>query len=257
MNLRTTAFAGIIIALTSLTGCGGGGSTFGVVDPDVKFVNALSDGASVDFYINDSLQYAGVAAGTSITGFKTYEFVSEGDGGYDVSVNVAGNSNDLERDVQVFGQNSHTIGLLFGLSDPAADQDKRAQQDFFTVDRRSPNGLKSRLLIYNALQQDNGVENQAINFQSFDPSDPASETNPQYRRSNLSYGMFDAGANALDIDAGTFTFQARQSGTDGLEVFASSTRAFVAGKTYLAVVRGQVGSATNAPTINFIEIEPQ
>jgi len=256
MNFRTSVIIGsLLFGLTLLSGCGGGGGSSQLPDPTVKYVNAVSDSSSLDFYVDDALQLAALAAGTATPGFRIYTYRSDADGGYDFSVNLAGSTTDLARDYRVFQRNTHTIDVVYGLTDPAADQDKAIQQAVFTLDRKAPNGNKSRLVIFNALNQAAGVENQPINFQSYDPTNPASDSNPQFHRSNLGYGGFDSTANVLDIDAGSFTFQARQSGVDGTEVYASSTQNFVAGRTYLVLVRGQVGSATQAPVINYVDIE--
>ncbi|MBL8048006.1 MAG: hypothetical protein JNJ45_04925 [Chthonomonas sp.] len=237
-----------------LSGCGGGGALTTLPNPKYRYFNL-----SVDATINASLNDSDVATNVPYLGgtpaFNSVEFRNDADGGYDATTYVP--STEIEvRNEQVWQRDQEYIWISYGLANFGTENIKRLEQTFFTVDRDAPVGNRARLIIFNALVEKDGVDPYAIDFRSFDPSNPAGGENPQFNRANLSFGDFSTSTHVLDIDSGTLTFQARQNGADAAVVYAQKTFVFDPGGVYLAVVSGKVGSPTVAlqPQITFFKL---
>jgi len=248
--IRTSLALGLVALLA---GCGGGGSLVNQPDGEIRLFNASPD-STLDFRIDDATEQAGVAYLTGSASFRSIAFRAETDGGYDMSAIVPGTDKEV-RTEQFFNRDQSYIWVTFGLGTPD-NVEKRLDQLFLPISREAPIGNKSRLIIFNALNERPGFDSNAINFQSFNPADPNSGENPQYSKTSLGFGLFDASANVLDIDSGTNTFQARQTGSDAAVIFAQKTFNFESGKIYFALVSGVVADTdvNKQPTINFFEI---
>lgn len=250
---RTFAALGLV---SLLAGCGGGGSLINQPDGQIRLFNASPD-STLDFRIDDVNERAGVAYLGNSPAFRTIAFRADTDGGYDMSVIVPGTEREV-RSEQFFARDQSYLWVAFGLATPD-NVDKRLDHTFIPISREAPIGNKARLIIFNALNSGPGFESNAVNFQSFNPSDPNSGDNPQFIRGSLGYGSFDQSGNLMDIDSGTLTFQARQTGSDAAVIFAQKTFTFESGKIYFALVSGVVGDPVVAkqPTITFFEIAPR
>ena len=251
--------AGAALSLV-LAGCGGGGTTTAVLpDPTVRFFNAGADNVSLDFFVNDVLKAGGVGYTASSADFVSYPFLTEEEGAYEISINRAGSAEELERDYIVLNRDQHYLFIAYGLADPGTELDKRMLVASFVINRTRPIGNKSRFVIFNSLVRETGVDNTSIDFQSFDPSNPASGDNPQFKTSDVTYAEFDPSKNILEIDSGSKTFQVRQNGSDSTLVYAQATNTFEPGKIYLALVSGKVDSVDPAlrPKLQFIELSPE
>lgn len=252
---------GWIVAAVTLgllaVGCGGSGSPEDrLPDPNVRFVNSVVSTQNLDFFLNTDRAAPNLPYTTATPDFQRIDFIRESDDAYDITITPAGDVEELDRLATSFAKDTNTLILAYGLLNYGADLEKRPQVLLVQTPRVRPIGDKSLVMVVNALARPTGVENEAINFQSVDPSDPNSEDNPQFRKSNIGFGTYSADANDLLIDSGTRTFQARQAGSDAIEVYASREFTFEPGRVYLALVTGQVENTTAglAPQIVFIEI---
>ena len=254
--MKKTVFSVIALLGTAifLTGCGGSTSTNVLPDPVIRFINASPD-STLDAKLNEVAHATAVPYLSATAGFSTIKFIEEVDGGYDCTVIVPGTENEV-RDAQIFTRDLSYLWIAFGLNNNNNEQTKRLDQVFFAINREAPIGSKSHLIIFNALAEKDGQENSPIDFQSYDPANPASGDNPQYQKQALVFGAYDSNKSNIDIDSGTQTFQARQNGSDAALVYAQSTFNFVPGKIYLALVSGKVGDSDPAkqPKITFIEL---
>lgn len=235
-----------------MSGCAGGGALNVLPDPTYRFVNA-----SVDSTLNVSLNDVDVATGVAYLGstpnFASVEYRSESDGGYDATVYVPGTETEV-RNYQEWSRDAEYIWVAYGLRNYGTEQTKRLDQLHFRVDRDAPVGNRARLVIFNALVERDGVDPYAVDFRSYDPTNPAGSENPQFSKGNLAFGSFDSNSNVLDIDSGTLTFQARQSAADAAVIYAQKTYTFSPGGVYLALVSGKVGSTTTPPTITYVQL---
>jgi len=225
-------------------------------DPTVRFVNGVVGNQAVDVFLNEDRTVADLGYTFATADFQRIDFIRESEDAYDVTVKPAGDVEELDRIANSFAKDTHTIVLAYGLKDFGADFEKRPQIALIPTSRVRPIGEKALILVVNDLARPEGVQNEAIDFQSVDPTDPNSEDNPLFKKANIGYGTYSATANDVLIDSGTRTFQVRQSGSDAVEVYAEREFNFEAGKVYLALVAGQVENTTPglAPQIVFIPL---
>ncbi|MCE9559466.1 MAG: hypothetical protein K8R88_10990 [Armatimonadetes bacterium] len=254
MKKTVLSVLALLGAAIFVTGCGGSTSTNVLPDPVIRFINASPD-STLDAKLNEVAHATAVPYLSSTAGFTTVKFIEEADGGFDCTVIVPGTENEV-RDAQLFTRDLSYLWIAFGLNNNNNEQTKRLDQVFFAINREAPIGSKSHLIIFNALAERDGQENSPIDFQSYDPANPASADNPQYQKQALVFGAYDSTKSNLDIDSGTRTFQARQNGSDAALVYAEGTFTFVPGKIYVALVSGKVNDVDPAkrPKITFIEI---
>ncbi len=255
---------GLIAALSAsaLIGCGGS-STNTTLQPDplVRFIAGVADSANVDFLANDEPAASNLAYRDTVVDFKSLPFLEDADGGYDISVSTV-DGEELERINTVFPRDTSTFIISYGKYNYGDEIDKRPQLALLTIDRTAPVGNKAKLLIFNALVRDEGIENGPFDFQTVDPSNPLSQSTPLFQKQNIGYGQFGGDANTLTIDSGTQTFQAREPAGDGsnsVTVLAQKTFTFLPGRIYIALVSGITDStvAGQGGEIAFYEVAPK
>ena len=219
-GLRLIVVAGMVAAMVGCGGGGGGAST--KTYPQIRAINASPDAGSVDFLLNDTK----IASGIGYLG-SSADFVKHKSEDYDLTIQNPGSAESL--DVLAFTppENKSIITLASGLKDFGTEFDKRIRVTDFQVDRTIPNGSKARLIVLNTFVAAAGASNQTIDFQDGD--------RPRFPVTGLD---FDENG-VVEVDAGTYTYEARRAGSD--LVYVSSTLTFQAGKIYLVVVSGQDG----------------
>jgi hypothetical protein len=206
-----------------LVGCGGGGGgTSTKAYPQLRAVNASPDSGTVDFLLNDTK----IASAIGYLG-SSADFVKYKSEDYDLTVKNPGAPESL--DVLAFTppENKSLIALISGLKDFGTEFDKRVRVTNFQVDRTIPNGSKARLIVLNAFIAASGASNQTIDFQDGD--------RPRFPVTGLD---FDENG-VVEVDAGTYTYEARRADSD--LIYVSSSLTFQAGKIYLVVISGQDG----------------
>ncbi|MBX3112906.1 MAG: DUF4397 domain-containing protein [Fimbriimonadaceae bacterium] len=228
-----------------LSGCGGSGGGFVDADPRVFFLNASTDAGASDFLVDDTAK----ATGLDFMG-KSADWVQLGlqdntsTGGYDISVAPTGGGLDYDRVAQQLTANSSTVLALVGEKTPAdGDSAKILRLVSFTVNRVQPNTGKARLVVFNAFNRSTGQGTPAIILKN--PGE-----NPQFQS-----GAVNPGESAtMEVDAGTFTWEAKRS--DAEAVYATATSTVASGKLYLVVVAGVEGNADAAkqPKITFVPL---
>ncbi len=245
------AILGFLGAL-ALFGCGGGGNGGGSSSdskPRVAYVNASSDAGGLDFLLNRATEASALPYGTA-TDFAT---VSAKD--YDVSIRPNGSSETIWSEAHTFDAGANAVDnvvIALGLRTPPSDttqtppvveNDKRLVLSFATVDRNLPVGNRARLLIVHALVRKAGFGTPAIDFRN-PGNTPAVEVT----------GIGFGGTIVKDVDSGSQTFEARQSGTEQ-DFVNSKTFTLTAGGVYVALVSGvEGGTGSAAPDIRLIPI---
>lgn len=235
----------ILSAVAVMVGCGGGGGgsvTF-FPDPKLHYVNGSPDSTALDFWIDDTTE----AAGLPFLGLAPTVSISPGD--HDVTVQEAGTSVQLDAITNTFNSNTDTIIAAIGLENygqagPSPEFLKRIKQVVFTADLKAPNGAKSNLIILQGFNSAPGIETPNVDF-----TPPG--TNPQNPVTNISYGQ----NKTTTIDSGIHEFVVVRTGTTPPTPYIDSTFTFVAGKTYLALLTGQLGGTGNlTPQVKYIAL---
>jgi len=227
-----------------LSGCGGGGGGFVDSDPRVFFLNASTDAGAVDFLVDDAKK----APGLDFMG-KSADWVQLGTlasttGGYDIAAAPSAGGLEYDRVAQLLAGNSSTVFALVGERTPSdSDPSKILRLVSFTLNRVQPTTGKSRLVIFNAFNRSAGQGTPSIILKN--PGD-----NPQFQSGAINPGE----STTLEIDAGTFTWDAKRS--DAEAVYATATATVESGKLYLVVVAGTEGDAdaTKQPKITFVPL---
>ncbi len=238
-----------------LVGCGGGGNTTDLPDPQVRFINGTPDAVGLDFLMNDSITAANVAYLSSSPGFQFVDYIEPSDDGYDIGARRNGQATDLDRIAVDLQRDTSQLVVTLGLQDPLSEPQKRLRLINFQILRTTPTGSRSRILFINGFLRGAGFETPNVTFQSVVPGDPSSIDNPQDVSRDIAY----ADIRTLTVDAGARRFIVRRADTDALVQYASQDVTLVAGRLYVALMTGQEANANPAlqPKIQFIEIETQ
>lgn len=229
-----------------VSGCGGStnNNPTNRPDPTLVFINASSDTPAVDFFTNDTKRGDNVAYLTSTGNFVSVPFISQEDGGYDLTAFVAGTGEELDRQFQFLDRDVDAMVIAYGLRNFGNEPFKRFSQAAINVDRKRPTGDKSRLMIFHGLNRSVGNLTPSITFQT--PGD-----NPLIKIENIGYGS----QTQTTVDAGTYEWQVRRADTDGENIYATSSATVDSGKIYLVLVTGVEGASGNqSPRITFIEL---
>ncbi len=239
----------------SLVGCGGGGSTNTLPDPDVRFVNGVPDAIGLDFLLNEEIVGNNIAYLSATPDFEAIEFISAQDDGYDIGIRRTGQLADLDLFSNVFERDTNSLIVAIGLQDPLSEPDKRARLLLFSVERTAPTGNRSRILFLNGFLRSPGFVTPNVTYQSIIPGDPSSVDNPQFQSQNVQYGEL----RTLTIDSGTRTFIVRRADTDALVQYASAEFTFEPGKIYLAMMTGREANpdVNLQPRIQYIELSTE
>ncbi|RYG38553.1 DUF4397 domain-containing protein [bacterium] len=233
MIRRLAPFALLLTAY----GCGGGGTTGGNSDPALQrpslvAVNAVSDSTAVDFKVNETVIGSSLGYLSASPNFQAFDA-----GDYDLSAGLPGTGIDLSTIAQTLGDGGALAAVAIGKMDYGDEYIKRFQVVPVSVNRIVPNGSKARLIFLNALIREPGFETPSIDFQDGE--------RPQYPIADVEY----AESFAIQVDIGTYTFEARRDNTE--LVYAEKAITFETGKIYLAVLSGEVGTTgATAPKIS-------
>lgn len=245
----------VAAAAVTLVGCGGTQNTSNQPDPEVRFVNGVPDTANLDFVLNDEVKSQNLAYQSASADFESIEFLTEEEGGYDVSIRRTGTTNDLDIESRNFQRDTDTLVVAIGLQNPGGEPVKRARLVFVPVSRLAPTGNRARLVFLNGFLRSAGFDTPNVTFQSIIPGDPASIDNPQDSIRDVPYGD----NRLITVDTGNRTFIVRRADTDALVQYAEQTVNLLPGRIYLALVTGQEANPTLSlqPSLRFIEISTQ
>lgn len=235
----------------ALAGCGGSSSTgegSNLPNPNLKFINASPDGGSLTLSLNGEVLFPNVPYLGATPGFTSFKYISEADGGYDAILIPTDGGEEIDRDYKIFDRGSNQLAIALGLRFPGDDLFKRLRVSYGSVDRTRPVGGKSRLLVLHALSEPPGTDTPAITF-----TNPGK--NPLVSVDNIDFGM----SKKADVDAGTFTFQAKRADVTGDTIYVEQQLTFAPGAIYLVVISGIVGASDPAqqPKITLVPIEPK
>ena len=224
----------------ALFGCGGGGGGNGSSsDARVAYVNASPDAGDLAFSLNDTRKASGLGLG------EVSSFGKVGDGSYDVSIGTEGDPETIASEQETFGQNTDSLVLALGLRTTTDDErEKRLQIAVGSVDREALTGNRARIVLVNALVRATDQDSTPVDFRN-----PV--TSPAISAASIGYGE----VRSIDIDSGTQSFEARQTGTEGA-LIASTPLTFAAGRVYLVLISGREGAtdATIAPSFRVVEL---
>jgi hypothetical protein len=240
-----------IFAVFALAGCGGATRTGdeALPDPTIKFVNASADSSQLAFSLNDVEKAAALPYLSATSGFVRVPFISELDGGYDLSCRIPGGVEDADRIANVLDRDTHYVLSAIGLLDPQdGDEEKRLRLALTPIDRVSPTGDKARLYILHAFCRSPGNDTPQITFQT--PGD-----NPQFKVENIDFGS----TRDIVVDSGFQDFEARRADADGENIYARQSVNLKSGGIYFVIIGGIQDSpdTSRRPTIQFIEMEPK
>lgn len=256
---RLAAVLGLAVALV---GCGGGGSTGGGSsdrreDPFVQFVNSVPDSGALDFFMNDTRFAPNIPYLQANNDFiQVPELVfNEDEGAYDIYARVVGQTEDLDRIVEVVQKETASVVVAFGLVNFGTEFEKRAQLLRQQIRRTPVTGNRARLVVLNGLVEEVGNRSPIIDFQT--PGD-----NPVIRFRGIEYGKTNIPAvtegQPLDpiVASGTYTFQAKRGDVDGDFIYTQTEVTLVPGRTYFVLVTGVQGASEPAqrPRIQFIQL---
>ena len=235
----------LLVGALALFGCGGGGGGGnGGSSTRVAFVNAVPDAGTsgLDFALNGRVSASGVALGAE-PAFQNVAPATD-----DVAFRRTGERFDLVSEQRAFDANTDNVVVAAGLLTPPNDnqvppapQSLKAVQLFSTgLDRAVVTGNRARLIVLNAF-----LPTAEPPLVAIDVRNPEDLLNTAQSVSNLAYGVF----TAKEVNSGTFTYQARPTGTDQIFV-PSTTVTLVPGGVYLVLVTGtEGGSGTQLPSI--------
>jgi hypothetical protein len=239
MNLRSVLGIGIVASL-ALAGCGGSGGTRVTPDPTLRFVNAAPGSNPLSLFVDDEQEANGIAFLGS-----TPNFASLDAGDQDVSLRETGTTTELWAEVFGFNEDTHVMIVAFGKRDYGSELLKRLRFNVFTVDRRVPNGNKSRLVVFNGFVRQPGFDPIAVDYKNPGP-------NPQFQLADIPFGT----SRVFEVDSGTQTFEVKRTGADA--IYMTDTRALEAGSIYLVLITGEEGAGGEAaPRIEYIAIAPK
>ena len=237
----------LLVGALALFGCGGGGGNGGggsSTSPRLAFVNAVPDAdtSGLDFALNGRVRASGAVIGAEPS------FLTAEAGDYDVAFRLAGAADDLVSEARTLAANTDTVVVAGGLITPPNDnqvppepQSPKGVQLFTgEIDRTTVTGNRARLIVVNAF-----IPSAEPPLVAIDVRNPEDLLNVAMSATNLAYGTFAT----KEVNSGTFTYQARPTGTD--QIFVPSTSVTLApGGVYLVVVTGtEGGSGTGLPSI--------
>ena len=241
--LSVAPFKRILLGLLAsagltLSGCGGGSGGNGLPDPTIRFFNGSSDSTALNFLLDDTVEAPQLAYLGSSPNFKSVEAKVR-----DLRIMEDGTSVDLWSELLGLVKDKHYLVSAIGLENYGIETLKRVQTLALEIDRTAPNGSRARLIVIHGYNREAGLETPAIDLQT--PGD-----NPQFVVRNIAY----ATAKLLDVDAGTWTFEARRNGTE--TVLVSQAATLGGGKIYAAYVLGvENAGGQQAPRIEFVELQ--
>ena len=203
-----------------------------------RFFNGSSDSTSLNFLLDDDVEGPQLAFLESTPDFQTVDNKTR-----DLRIQEDGTSVDLWSEVVDLTADRDYLISAVGLENYGTETLKRVRTVFTQIDRTAPNGSRARLVIIHGYNRQTGLETPNIDFQT--PGD-----NPQFRSPNIAY----ASSQVLEVDAGTWTFEARRQGTETILVSQSVTLG--GGKIYAAYVLGvENAGGAQAPRIEFVELQ--
>jgi len=228
----------MVAILLLIAGCGGSGSnSSNLPDPAARFIN-LSPDVSLDYFTNEDSRATNLGFGASSPNFQTFSPDQ-----LDVSTRATGSSIELTNDLFTFQSSSNTLIVSYGFNNFGTENEKRLQTTFLNVDRRPPNGTKSRVIAFNAFLRPTGDGNVSVGFKD-------SLTNPSITFAPTAFGR----SSVRELDAGPVTLFAQREGTES--EIANITRTLEPGKIYLMYIGGIEGTVgVTVPAIEFIEIQ--
>ncbi|MBS1709553.1 MAG: DUF4397 domain-containing protein [Armatimonadetes bacterium] len=244
MKMRHAVTLLATLALVGLFGCGGSGGGVADSDPRVFFLNTSTDAGSSDFLVDDVKKATALDFMGKSSDWLQLGILDASASGYDISVAPSAGGIEYDRVNQTLNANSANIFALIGQKTPPdSDPAKILRLVNFTVNRTQPTTGKVRLVVFNAFNRGTGQGTPAIVLKN--PGDT-----PQFSSSAVNPGS----TTTFEVDAGTFTWDAKRS--DAESVYASATATLASGTLQLVVISGVEGAAdaTKQPKITFIPL---
>lgn len=240
---KAMAYGGVVTTMMVLVGCAGETTPVNLPDPQVYFVNASADSGNLSFLLNNEFQPPVLPYLQGSANFRSITFISEGQEGYDVGIANEDRSFVYDEEVKEFPRNTDWIIAAIGQRNfQPGEEQKRLRQVIFQVDRASPGGSTSRLIVLHGFNRGTGNLTPSVNFQN-------QGDNPVYRIPNLGYGE----TSTIDVSSGTHTFVIKRS--DGEAVYATTT-VTLNGGLWLVLLSGTEGATLPAeqPAITFLPL---
>jgi hypothetical protein len=236
---RLCAVLFIVLAVLGF-GCGGGGNGVAAEEPTLRVLNASPDSTALEFWLNDDI------VGTAYNYLQSSPVFGRIASGFtDVRIRESATTPEVWAEVVNFQNNRHYLLVAAGLMNYGTEFEKRVRLTTVEVNRAAPNGNRARVYVLHDLAAAPGFQTPQIDFQ-----DPGQ--NPQFKVEEIDF----ASTKELQIDSGTYTMEARRTGTE--DVLVSQSLTFGAGKIYIAVVGGQEGGVGQlTPQITLIELQPK
>ena len=244
MKMRHAVTLLSALLIMGLSGCGGSGGGFVDADPRVFFLNTSTDAGASDFLVDDTAKATGLDFMGKSADWVQMGLIDPSTGGYDFSVAPTGGGLEYDRVNQLLNPSSSTVFALVGQKTPPdSDPAKILHLVSFTVNRQQPTTGKARLVIFNAFNRSAGQGTPAIIFKN--PGDIA-----QFQSSPVNPGE----STTMEVDAGTFTWDAKRS--DAEAVYASASATCDSGKLYLVIIGGVEGASdvSKQPKITFVPL---
>lgn len=243
MDFRLSAGLAALAALFTLVGCSGGGSGSVETDPEVYFINGVSDSGPLEFRMDDEVAEASLAFKAFSTDFQEFEFKDDDPDGYDLSVHDASSGLELSRDAFPFAQDTDTVIIAHGLRNFGTEDLKRLRVARLVVNRRIVNGNRTRLIVFHGMEREVGTFTPGIIFKN-----PGN--NPQFTTPTIESGN----SSVIEVDSGNQDWEVKRFDTEG--VFATASSNLQAGATYLVLIAGLEGAASpdQQPSVTFVRL---
>ncbi|MCW5937476.1 MAG: hypothetical protein KIT11_09240 [Fimbriimonadaceae bacterium] len=244
--IRKVAIAFLLATTLLIVGCGGSGGGGGASNknPEILFINGSADGGDLAFFLDDTnfsgpLKYLGRSAA-----FRRFEYRSEADNGWDLSLRQADNSAVFENLFKIFDRDKSYLGVAFGMKKfVVGEEEKRLTESIIEVDRARPTGNLAKLIVFHGFNRGAGDDTPSVIFQS--PGD-----NPQFSTGNIRYGL----TQTITVDSGRSDWVVKRA--DGEAIYATVSVDLQPSSIYLVMIGGVEGAAAagERPRATFINI---
>lgn len=219
---------GFLIACVAL-GCGGSGGRD--LSIRVRFINLSPDTVSLSYSLDDKIGTTALSYGS----FTTTPYLGIA-GDVDIATYEDGTTTTLDSIVDDLSADSDQFVVTYGQKNFGTENEKRLQVQLIKPNIVAPNGSKSKLVIFHALNRASGSQTPGITFKN--PGTTPVNT------VNVSYGTYQI----LTVDSGSQDFDVKSQDTE--QIFKSATLNLAPGKVYVVAISGiEGGSGSQAADI--------